>query len=193
MIERLRGKVLEKTPEYISLDVAGIIFGLNVTLTTYMDSPEPGSQWEVFVDLIMGEKEVELYGFSTPDEREFFRKLRKIRGVGPRMARNLLSGLSTEELIRAVEDADIQTISGIPGIGIKTAKRLVVELRDVAGKVKMPATSPYIHQAIEALINLGFNRRDAEKAVASVKEKKISLEELIRRALRVLVKERRDS
>lgn len=188
MIEKLKGTVVEKTPEALVLHVGGIFFKVNITLNAYRSIPEPGNEATVEVDLIFSEKGVEIYGFSNREEKEFFRTLRTVNGIGPRKARILLSGIPLKDLIDAIERGDSKFLSRVPGIGQKSAERIIFELKRIIPEKEKETFHPFQKDAIQALVNLGFRKVEAENVVREIWEDGKSLEELIREGLKKLVK-----
>ncbi|SFK13586.1 Holliday junction DNA helicase subunit RuvA [Nitrosomonas aestuarii] len=194
MIGRLTGILLEKQPPLVLLDVRGVGYEIDVPMSTFFDLPAVGEQTTLYIHLLVREDAHLLFGFATESERLAFRQLVKISGVGARTALALLSGMSVAELHQAVSSDDSTRIVKIPGIGKKTAERLLLELRDklgVAGTQQIPAvaTSDHTNDIINALLSLGYNAREANWAV-----KQISVEttvaEGIRQALQRLSKDK---
>ena len=194
MIGRLTGTLLEKQPPLVLLDVQGVGYEDNVPMSTYYTLPETGERIILHTYLVVREDVHLLFGFATETERQAFRQLVKISGVGARTALAVLSGLSVSDLYQAVVDQDSRQIIQVPGIGKKTAERLLLELRDklssdMIGTDGHASSSKVNNDVLNALLSLGYNEREASWAI-----KKLSLDvtvsEGIREALKFLSKER---
>ncbi|MBN7119286.1 Holliday junction branch migration protein RuvA [Pseudomonas oleovorans] len=198
MIGRLRGTLAEKQPPHLLLDVNGVGYELEVPMTTLYRLPAVGEPLTLHTHLVVREDAHLLYGFFEKRERELFRELIRLNGVGPKLALALMSGLEVDELVRCVQAQDTAALVKVPGVGKKTAERLLVELKDrfkawesipsIAPLVVEPqlaqAVSSAENDAVSALISLGYKPQEASRAVAAVKEDGMSSEDLIRRALR---------
>ena len=198
MIGRLRGTLAEKQPPHLVIDVNGVGYELEVPMTTLYRLPAVGEPLTLHTHLVVREDAQLLYGFYEKRDRELFRELIRLNGVGPKLALALMSGLEVDELVRCVQAQDTSTLVKIPGVGKKTAERLLVELKDrfkawesipsIAPLVVEPqlaqAVSSAENDAVSALISLGYKPQEASRAVAAVKEDGMSSEDLIRRALR---------
>lgn len=198
MIGRLRGTLAEKQPPHLLLDVNGVGYELEVPMTTLYRLPALGEPVTLHTHLVVREDAQLLYGFAEKRERELFRELIRLNGVGPKLALALMSGLEADELVRCVQAQDANTLVKVPGVGKKTAERLLVELKDrFKAWAAMPAIAPLVvepqgaptvssaeNDAVSALISLGYKPQEASRAVAAVKEDGLSSEDLIRRALR---------
>ena len=198
MIGRLRGTLAEKQPPHLLLDVNGVGYELEVPMTTLYRLPALGEPLTLHTHLVVREDAHLLYGFFEKRERELFRELIRLNGVGPKLALALMSGLEVDELVRCVQTQDTAALVKVPGVGKKTAERLLVELKDrfkawesipsIAPLVVEPqlaqAVSSAENDAVSALISLGYKPQEASRAVATVKEEGMSSEDLIRRALR---------
>ncbi|AYF90511.1 Holliday junction branch migration protein RuvA [Pseudomonas sp. DY-1] len=201
MIGRLRGNLAEKQPPHLILDVNGVGYELEVPMTTLYRLPSVGEPVTLYTHLVVREDAHLLYGFFEKRERELFRELIRLNGVGPKLALALMSGLEVDELVRCVQAQDTSTLVKIPGVGKKTAERLLVELKDrfkawesmpaIATLVVEPrvgvAVSSAENDALAALIALGFKPQEASRAVSAIKEDGLSSEEMIRRALKGMV------
>lgn len=201
MIGRLTGIVLEKQPPFILLEVQGVGYELDAPMSTFYELPAVGDKVVLHTHMVVREDAQLLYGFSHKRERELFRELIKLNGVGPKLALALMSGLEIDELIRAVQTQDANALVKVPGVGKKTAERLLVELKDrfkawetMPGTLKSlspgkPSGQPPSQSgdAVSALVALGYKPQEASKAVAAIEEPGLSSEELIRRALRGMV------
>ncbi|RLA78110.1 MAG: Holliday junction branch migration protein RuvA [Deltaproteobacteria bacterium] len=195
MISQLRGKLIAKSPGEVVVEVNGVGYGLQVPLSTFYDLPDVGEEVELLVHTQLKDESLCLFGFLTQREKELFRLMIGVSGIGPRLALTVLSGISAEELERALLEGDVLSLSSIPGIGRKTAERMVVELRDrvaeTRGRERMPhGGEEMMRDALSALMNLGYNRSVAERALRQAKMEKeaSSLEELLRESLRILAK-----
>ena len=198
MIARLEGTLTEKQPNRLIVDIGGVGFDINVPLSTFYAVGEPGSKVALRIHTHVREDALALFGFSSKLELNIFERLIGISGVGTRLALAVLSGLETQELVRAIRIADVARLIGIPGVGKKTAERIILELKD-----KRPITSegqaedtPLGDEAgglrddvMSALLNLGYHRALVERAVAEVMTKSTGdFEETLRHALRDLAK-----
>ena len=198
MIGRLRGTLAEKHPPFLILDVGGVGYEVEVPMTTLYRLPSVGEPLTLHTHLVVREDAHLLYGFFEKRERELFRELIRLNGVGPKLALALMSGLEVDELVRCVQAGDTSTLVKVPGVGKKTAERLLVELKDrfkawetlpgMTGLVIEPSSvspvSSAESDALSALISLGYKPQEASRAVAAVKEDGLSSEEMIRRALK---------
>lgn len=201
MIGFLRGTLLEKQPPHVLLDVNGVGYELEVPMTTLYQLPAVGEPLQLHTHLVVREDAQLLYGFYAKRDRTMFRELIRLNGVGPKLALALMSGMSVDELIQCVQSEDTKRLMKVPGVGKKTADRLLVELKDrvknwegsaAAGQTSMePAGLSTVtdaqsseREAVEALIGLGFKPAEASRAVSAVQEEGLSSEELIRRALK---------
>jgi Holliday junction DNA helicase RuvA len=198
LIGRLRGTLAEKQPPHLLLDVGGVGYELEVPMTTLYRLPSVGEALTLHTHLVVREDAHLLYGFAEKRERELFRELIRLNGVGPKLALALMSGLEMDELVRCVQSGDTKALTRVPGVGKKTAERLLVELKDrfqawetmpgIAPLVVEPARSPAVSSAqsdaVSALVALGFKPAEASRAVSLVDDEELSSEELIRRALK---------
>lgn len=197
MIGRLRGIVLEKRPPQLLLEVGGVAYELEAPLSTFFDLPGPDTPVALFTHLVVREDAQLLYAFRSRPERELFRALIKVNGVGPKLALTLLSGMEAPDFVRCVQEGDVASLTRLPGVGKKTAERLIVEMRDRISEsfgealppelkraTATPAPAPALRDEAEgALIALGYKPAEASRAVAAVAEE-LPLEELIRQALK---------
>ncbi|MBL8499859.1 MAG: Holliday junction branch migration protein RuvA [Nitrosomonas sp.] len=194
MIGRLTGVLLEKHPPQVLLDVQGVGYEIDVPMSTFYELPALGAQITLHTHLVIREDLHLLFGFATEPERQTFRQLIKISGVGARTALAILSGLSVSDLHRAVVAQDSARLIKVPGIGKKTAERLLLELRD---KLDSAAISPDQRHAaptqdsdiLNALLSLGYNDREAGWAIKQISST-ATVSEGIRQALQLLSKER---
>lgn len=201
MIGRLRGTLAEKQPPHVIVDVNGLGYELEVPMTTLYRLPSLGEPLTLHTHLVVREDAQLLYGFFEKRERELFRELIRLNGVGPKLALALMSGLEVDELVRCVQAQDASVLVRIPGVGKKTAERLLVELKDrfkawetvpgMATLVVEPrgsgAVSSAANDAVSALISLGYKPQEASRAVSAIKEEGLSSEDMIRRALKGMV------
>ena len=198
MIASLSGILKIKTPTEILVDVNGVGYGVIIPLSTFEKLGDVNSPVSLFTHLHVREDALQLYGFATEEERFLFKLLISVSGIGPKLAQGILSGISVADLKSHIAKENIAAITGIPGVGRKTAERLVIELRDKIGKlgehVPLAAMGPaereaeMRQEALLALTSLGYNRPVAEKAIRQVLNESagsdISLQDLIKRALR---------
>jgi Holliday junction DNA helicase RuvA len=194
VIARLEGVLAEKTPEAVALDVHGVGYEVRVPLSTFFELPDEGKTVRLHIHTHVREDALQLYGFGTETERVLFRLLIATSGVGPKLALAILSGLPVNKLVAALRAGDLAALSGIPGVGKKTAERLVIDLREKAHGLE-PAAKPErapapdaAASAESALTNLGYPRPQAERAVRRALElvpEGAGLETLIKEALRV--------
>jgi len=172
MIAQLAGTLAYKSPEQLVVDVHGVGYQVSVSLNSFYRLPEPGGAVQLLIHTHVREDALQLYGFLDPEEKGLFLLLTGVSGIGPRLAMNILSGTPTQELVDALEAGDLVRLVAIPGVGKKTAERLVVELRDKMKLMKGArvaadgrAASGLEAEAISALVNLGYRRNEAERAV----------------------------
>lgn len=200
MIGYLRGKLLHKQPPFLLLEVNGVGYELEAPMTTFYELPdaEDDKQVSLFVHLVVRDDAHLLFGFSDHSQRVLFRNLLRVNGVGPRVALAILSTLTSEQFIACIHNADILTLTRVPGIGKKTAERMIFDLRDRIAALSshdqdasaLSASEQAIptQDAISALLSLGYKASDANKAVRAVQDKGGRSEELIRNALQYLSK-----
>ena len=191
MIARIEGVLVEKMPEAVVLDVQGVGYELRVPLSTFLELPDLGKTISLRVHTYVRQDALHLYGFRSDAERAGFRLLLGTSGVGPRLALALLSGVPVAELVAAVRAGDVAALRGVPGVGNKTAQRIIVELRDKVDKLELPEAAAPEDDAkaatVSALVNLGYPRSQAEKVVRAALERlgeRPALEDLVREALR---------
>lgn len=194
MIGRLTGLLLEKLPPLVLLDVQGVGYEINVPMSTFYNLPAIGEQISLQIHLVIREDVHLLFGFSTEAERQAFRQLVKVSGVGARTSLALLSGLSVADLHHAVANQDSARLMKIPGIGKKTAERLLLELRDKLdvdniGADNSIAASSSDSDILNALLSLGYNDREANWAIKQIPAD-TSVSNGIRQALKLLSKEK---
>ncbi|WP_028696863.1 Holliday junction branch migration protein RuvA [Pseudomonas cremoricolorata] len=203
MIGRLRGTLAEKQPPHLIIDVNGLGYELEVPMTTLYRLPKLGETVTLHTHQVVREDAHLLYGFFEKRERELFRELVRLNGVGPKLALALMSGLEVDELVRCVQAQDASVLVRVPGVGKKTAERLLVELKDrfkawetspamftlvSDGPLPAAADSSAEADAVSALVSLGYKPQEASKAIAAIKDKSgLSSEELIRRSLKGMI------
>lgn len=199
MIGRLSGQLLQKQAPELLIDVNGVGYEVSVPMSTFYALPEVGEQLVIHTHMVVREDAQLLYGFATESERALFRILIKINGVGPKLAITILSGIAAEDFIRCIHDGDAAALVRLPGIGKKTAERLIVELKDKVGSeedaseasatgITSPAIKSPVGDAVSALIALGYKPNDASKMVRSIETEGLNTEEIIRQALQGLAK-----
>jgi Holliday junction DNA helicase RuvA len=201
MIGWLRGVLREKHPPYLILEVNGVGYELEAPMTTFSLLPGLGEELTVFTHQLVREDAQSLYAFMHRSERNVFRQLLRVSGVGAKLALGILSGVDADELSRCVYERDIVRLAQLPGIGKKTAERLIIELRDrlqplpdltvgdLLGSPRMALNRADAEaEAISALVALGFRHQDATGRVRAVREEGLACEDLVRRALKSLAK-----
>ncbi len=201
MIAYLSGKLLEKQANTAIIDVGGVGYEVSIPLSTFYELGEIGSDVNLRIYTNVREDAIQLFGFKTLRERELYLQLISVQGIGAKSGITMLSGMSADEIITAIRSNDLARLTSIPGVGKKTAERLVIELRDKVGSVSGSApldaesktampTDAVFEDALSALINLGYQRNLAEKALnqAAQEGTEISVQKLLRRALQVLAK-----
>jgi Holliday junction DNA helicase RuvA len=192
VIGLLRGKILAKQPPSLLLDVHGVGYEVDAPMTTFYDLPEVGAEVTLFTHLAVREDAHTLYGFIALSDRTLFRSLLKVNGVGARLALTILSGMNAQTFIACVQAGDADALVKLPGIGKKTAERLIIELRDrlegviptdsTPHKAAMVAASP-VEDAVTALVGLGYKPQEASKMVRVIDTADMSSEDIIRSAL----------
>ena len=195
MIARLSGKLAVKNPEEIIVDVGGVGYQVLIPLSTFYELPERGESLSVLIYTAVRENAIELYGFLTAQEKAVFKLLLGVSKIGPKLAQNILSGISAEDLKTAIISGDILKLNAIPGIGKKTAERIILELKDkvpkaeAAGQEVTALPGDIFDDVLSALLNLGYRRTAAERAVKrAINEagRDANLEEVLRLALKYL-------
>ncbi len=190
MIGYLRGKIISKKPTKLLVDVNGVGYLINISISTFEKIADK-EEVSLYTYLSVRESALDLYGFYTLAEKEMFELLISVSGIGPKSAQSILSGIQIEDLKEALRTGNITRLVSIPGIGRKTAERLMVELRDKADSVSdssedfKTGASTIRYDAITALVNLGYNQKVAERAVRAITDKQpnISIEDLIKETL----------
>ena len=200
MIGRLRGMLIWKQAPHLLLDVQGVGYEIEAPMTTFYELPPVGSEITLHTHLAVREDAHLLFGFATERERVLFRQLLKVNGIGAKMALTILSGIAADAFARCVRDNDIVTLTRLPGVGKKTAERLIIEMRDkvlgagsatdisdagvtMAGSTAGAMTDAPANDAISALISLGYKPAEASRMVQGVNVTGLTSEEVIRRAL----------
>ena len=200
MIGFLRGRLAQKQPPALSVDVNGVGYELEAPMSTFYGLPSVGEQVSLFTHLVVREDAHILFGFGSEGERRLFRGLLKVSGVGPKIALGILSGASVDDFLRIVEAEDAAMLTRIPGIGRKTAERVIIEMRDSVQKLVSPASaidgaapagasapSPQ-GEAFAALVALGYKPPEATRLLKAADEPGLSTTEMIRRALKSAAK-----
>ena len=204
MIGRLRGILVEKNPGQILVEAAGLGYEVDIPYTTFFHLPDPGQEVVLHTHFAVREDAHSLFGFASRLDRDLFRLLIKVNGVGPRLAVGILSGLDADQFIRCVEQRDASALVKLPGVGKKTAERLLIDMGDRIGQLEgqfvaggsvrksdiasRPQREPEATEEAEAaLIALGYKPQEASKAISRVAEEGMSREELIRQALKAMI------
>tara|TARA_R100000656_G_scaffold35158_4_gene30126 strand:+ start:2099 stop:2731 length:633 start_codon:yes stop_codon:yes gene_type:complete len=207
LIGRIRGILIEKSPAQALVECAGLGYEVDIPYTTFFNLPETGDELVLHTHFVVREDAQSLYGFSSRLDRDLFRLLIKVNGVGPKLAAGILSGLDANQFIRCVEARDANALVKLPGVGKKTAERLLIEMTDRIGQLEGQFTpaSPNAtvtsdsanasiaaghdprEEAEAALIALGYKPQEASKAISKVPEENMSSQELIRLALRAMI------
>ena len=194
MIAHLRGKLLVKHPNQAIVETAGVGYDVTITVPTFSDLPAAGSEVALHIHTHVREDQIALYGFLRPAEKLLFEKLLTVSGIGPKLGITILSGMAADEMAGAIRGNDVARLTRIPGIGKKTAERMVLELRDklpeagTAAAPAVPAMSATEQDVLSALLNLGYPRAAAEKVLAVVAKngKSGSFDAMFRDALSAL-------
>ncbi len=203
MIGQLKGIILEKQPPQLLLDVQGVGYEIDAPMSTFYKLPEVGQTVTLLTHFVVREDAQLLYGFYSREERLLFRTLLKVNGVGPRLSLTILSSLDPNEFARCVASNDAASLVRIPGVGKKTAERLIIEMRDklsewqvgdikelntfINSSTETNSRNHVIQDAISALISLGYKPQEASRAVSKLNSDGLTSEEIIRRALREMV------
>jgi Holliday junction DNA helicase RuvA len=192
MIAHLRGKLIAKHPTQAIVETGGVGYDVSITIPTFSELPGLGSDVSLHIHTHVREDVIALHGFLRPEEKQLFEKLLTVSGIGPKLAVTILSGMAVDDMVRAIRGNDVARLTKIPGIGKKTAERMVLELRDKlkveAGEAApVPALTAVEEDVLSALTNLGYQRPAAERALSGM-NKHGSFEEMFRRALAVLAK-----
>ena len=172
MIAHLRGRIVAKHPNQVIVEAGGVGYDVNITIPTFSALPAAGSEVSLYIHTHVREDALALYGFLRAEEKRLFERLIGVSGIGPKLAVTILSGMAAAEMVGAIKGNEVAKLTKIPGIGKKTAERMVLELRDKLKDFGMepaaPPTSPVEEDVLSALTNLGYQRPMAERAVATV-------------------------
>lgn len=205
MIGRLRGTLLEQYAPFLLVEVGGVGYEVEAPMSVFYRLPALGGEVTLYTHFVVREDAQLLYGFADSRERELFRTLIKVNGVGPKLGLTLLSGIEAAEFVRCVHAGDSSTLVKLPGVGRKTAERLIVELKDKLskwdgalaspddfsdtplGQVIQKQTAGVEQEAVSAMISLGYKPQDASKVIARINSEGLSSAELIRQALRSMI------
>lgn len=198
MIGFLKGRLALKQPPALMVDVNGVGYELEAPMSTFYGLPAAGEPVALYTHLVVRDDAHILFGFGTDGERRLFRGLLKVSGVGPKIALGILSGTSVEDFLRIVEAEDAAMLTRIPGVGRKTAERVIIEMRDSAGKLALPAakeggvlavsTASPQSEAFAALVALGYKPPEVTRLLKAADEPGLSTTEIIRRALKSAAK-----
>lgn len=201
MIGRLSGLLVSTHPPRLMIDVQGVGYEVEAPMTTFYQLPACGEKLVLHIHMVVREDAQLLYGFYSETERHLFRTLIKINGVGPKLALTILSGVSSDEFTRCIAESDARSLTALPGVGKKTAERLIVELRDRLGddiktalpgannaaRLETPPANP-VSDAVSALISLGYKAQDASHMVRAVATEGLATEAIIKAALQSTVR-----
>jgi Holliday junction DNA helicase RuvA len=193
MIAHLRGKLIARHPNQVIVDAMGVGYDVTISVPTFSELPPVGGEVSLHIHTHVREDQIALYGFLRPEEKHLFEKLISVSGIGPKLAITILSGMPTDEMTSAIRGNDVARLTKIPGIGRKTAERMVLELRDKLPPVGsdqvhvVPSLSVVQEDVLSALMNLGYQRPSAEKALSAI-EKNGSFDAMFRAAMAVMSK-----
>jgi holliday junction DNA helicase RuvA len=193
MIAHLRGKLISRHPNQVIVETMGVGYDVTISVPTFSELPPAGSEVSLHIHTHVREDQLALYGFGRPEEKQLFEKLITVSGIGPKLAITILSGMPADDMVNAIRGNDLARLTKIPGIGRKTAERMVLELRDKLPPVGtdqvqvVPSLSATQEDVLSALMNLGYQRAAAEKALGSV-AKNGSFDAMFRAALAVMAK-----
>jgi len=194
VIAHLRGKLLSKHPNQAVIETAGVGYDVVISVPTFTELPEAGREVALYIHTHVREDALALYGFLRADEKRLFERLIAVSGIGPKLAITILSGMPTDQMVAAIRGNDAALLTRIPGIGRKTAERMVLELRDkldaFAATPSAPTATPVEEDVLSALMNLGYGRPTAERALGAAARngKSSSFDTLFRDALAALSK-----
>jgi holliday junction DNA helicase RuvA len=192
MIAHLRGRLISKHPNQAIVEAGGVGYDVTITIPTFSDLPAAGSEVGLHIHTHVREDAIALFGFLRAEEKHLFEKLIQVSGIGPKLAITILSGMPTPEMVGAIRSGDVARLTRIPGIGKKTAERMVLELRDkLAAFAEAPpvaALSVVEEDVLSALVNLGYQRAAAERALAASARNGKSFDALFRDTLAALSK-----
>ena len=196
MIGRLTGNIIDKKPPLLVIDINGIGYEVLAPMSTFYQLPDINETVSLFTHLIVREDQHSLYGFATDNERQLFRTLIKVNGVGPKLALTILTSIEADQFVNSINNNDASSLVRIPGIGKKTAERLIIEMRDKFSQWQTPQqdndntidSNRAMHDAISALNSLGYKPNEARKAVEAIHHHEHTSEQLIRLALQQIAK-----
>jgi len=197
MIAHLSGTIIRKTTEAVVLDVGGVGYELAIPLSTYARLPDEDERVDLQVHTTLRDDSIKLYGFLTPGEKGLFRLFITVSGIGPKLARNILSGLSVEDLVKAISNEDKAKLRAIPGVGKKATERIIIDLRDKVFALDVPHTrgnipkSAVADEVVSALLNLGYKASPAGEAVEMALERlgpELAFQDLLKESLREISK-----
>lgn len=200
MIARLSGKLISKSADSLIIDVGGVGYEVNAPLSTFYALPEEGADTSLLIYTHVKEDALKLFGFLSPMEKKLFIKLITVSGVGPKLAMNILSGVESVQLAVAIKEGDIARMNAIPGVGKKTAERLILELKDKIDSdiltdrdqqnIPTKEKTTVLDDALSALLNLGYRKPDVEKTLDSLiqGDDTLSVESLLKEALKLMAK-----
>jgi len=200
MIAQIRGRLASKEPHRVVVDVNGVGYQISIPLSTFYQLPDSSGEVFLYIHTHVREDAFQLFGFHTRDEQALFELLQGVAGIGPRLATNILSGISVDELVPALSEGNVTRLRAVPGVGKKLAERLVVELREKVGSTRLteartpptgraPAVDRPVEDVVSALINLGCSRKEAVKAAEAARQQlgpAADFEKLIKTALHSL-------
>jgi holliday junction DNA helicase RuvA len=192
MIAHIRGKLIAKHPNQAIVEAGGVGYDVNISVSTFSELPALGAEVAMFIHTHVREDALTLFGFLRAPEKQLFEKLISVSGIGPRLAITILSGMQADAAVAAIKGNNVAALTRVPGIGKKTAERMVLELRDKLEAFGVPAaatSSPVEEDVLSALMNLGYNRSLAEKAMARLgKTSADGFDALFRKVLAALAK-----
>ncbi|MDR2693915.1 MAG: Holliday junction branch migration protein RuvA [Chitinispirillales bacterium] len=198
MIDYIRGALTDKEISHIAIETAGVGYSVSIPLSTYEQLPEPGKEVKIYIHYYVRDDDVKLYGFASKADREIFRHLITVNSVGPKVAMSIMSGVSIENLVMYVNAGDTAGLKKIPGVGAKTAERIIVELKGKLGMysstasgamTKRPIAKGRKEEAYAAMLSLGYNDKQVAKAIERVSQEineSAPVEEWIKTALQVI-------
>jgi holliday junction DNA helicase RuvA len=195
MIAHLRGRVLEKHPSHVIIDAGGVGYEVSISVASFSGLPSEGAEVSLFIHTHVREDALALYGFLRREEKQLFERLISVSGIGPKLAMTVLSGMAADVAVTALRANDLAALTRIPGVGKKTAERMVLELRDkLEGLAATPASAPVSRMeedVVSALVNLGYHRPAAEQAAKRATQEAghgASFEQLFRQTMSLLQK-----
>jgi len=195
MIAHLRGRILEKHPSHLILEAAGVGYQITISVPSFSGLPSEGAEVSLYIHTHVREDTLALYGFLRREEKQLFERLIGVSGIGPKLAITVLSGIAADALVSALRGSDITALTRIPGVGKKTAERMMLELRDkLEGLAAAPAPAPAMRveeDVVSALVNLGYQRTPAEHAAKRAVERAgngASFEQIFRQTMALMQK-----